>query len=335
MGQDSDFEKPDPPEEYEDPRGFEAQEEIQRVAVKNLAAQWVQGSPHKVATRVVGYEGEAKKINRNWPRRTPDLCRNLAAIASEPDVWLDAFIQEKAPSDLVEPFLRATLVQQRGDAEQILDQYLKSDLYVWLATEFVLQMPEPPPHLLKQVLEKVVAFPRLVETLCLRGQVSLLNIKALLESPAWEVALAAAVGEWLSDPKGEIRAEIAQAWRDAVLRSKPDEYSGMRYWLGEIFKETPGIAHQWLSTRLKEKEPDRIFLAEEGPFSKAIDALSQGERIRVLGDLGNRALPQPLISMLVDKDPVVYLELLGLQDLSQFHQEPLAGILTRSGLNWR
>ncbi len=325
LGRDSDFEKLYPYEEYEDARSFEAQEAIQRAAVKDLAAQWVQGSPPEVATKVVGYEGEAKKINRNWPRRTPDLCRDLAAIASEPDVWLDAFIQESAPSDLVEPFLRATLVQQRCDAEQILDQCLKSDLYIWLATEFVLQMPEPPPHLLKQVLERVVSFPRLVETLCLRGEVSLLNIKTLLEHPVWEVALAAAVGEWLSDPKGEIRAEIAQVWRDAVLRSKPDEYSGMRYWLGEIFKETPGIAHQWLSTRLEE-EPDRIFLAEEGPFSKAIYALSQGERIRVLDDLGNRVLPQPLISLLVDKDPVVYLELLGLQDLSQFHQEPLAGI---------
>jgi hypothetical protein len=327
LGEDTDFEKLYPSERFENSQEWQAWEARQRELVRDLAESWRGESPTEIARKVVGYEHEAKRIGRNWPRNTPALCRDLAAAVTEPETWLDALLQEEAPADLLEPFLRAIRDRQGKSTEQVLARCLQSDQYAWLAVELVLQFPEMPSYLLQQVLEKAVSFPRLIETLCLRGQVPLENLRELLDHPNWEVALSAAVGEWMADPKGAVREEVAESWRNAILRSKPGEHSGTGYWLGEIFKTDADLAFQWLNARLKEEVvPDRIFLAEEGPFSTAISVLSQEQRIRVLGDLGSRQIPRPLVSLLVDKDPAVYRKLLESEDLSRFHHEPLAGI---------
>jgi hypothetical protein len=320
-----DFEALYPSNESEESEGWKINEERQLAAIRDLAAVWREDSPSEVAHRVTEYENEANRINRKWPRRTPELCREIAAVVTEPEIWLDAFMREEASRDLVEPFLSETLIRQRGGVEQILERCLRSDLYVWLGTEFILQMSEPPRYLLKEVLEEIGSFPRLAEALCLRKQVSLSSLKALLEHPTWEVALAAAIGEWLSEPKGEVRGDIAEAWRMAVLQSKPGEHSEMRYWLGEIFSGNEELAFQWLISRLEEK-PDRFFLADRGPFSKAIHVLGRDKRVAVLNSLGDQVILRPLISLLVGKDPEIYRILLQLQGLSRFHQEPLAGV---------
>ena len=248
-------------------------------------------------------------------------------LVAAPEAWLDALVQLEAPADLVEPFLRINLGKHWVRSEQILEQCLSSERYVWLATEILLQSPDPPDHLFEVALEKVAQFPQLVETLCLRNQVPLPNLRALLEHRTWEVALAAAVGEWLSDPKGEVRAAIAASWRDAILRAQPDEHSGTRFWLGEIFAEKPDVAFDWLHSRLADKDRrGPFFLSDRGPFAKAASVLSNDQRIAALGDLDKGGVPRPLVSLLVNKEPEVYRRILESEELSRFYLEPLAYI---------
>jgi hypothetical protein len=322
LWQDPDFKKlfPDRPS-----GDWKTWDEDQRRVVDAFAERLVEASPQEVARRLVGYEEEARRIHRAWPRSTPDLCRQLAATVTNAEVWLDAFLGEGMPSDLAEPFLKATLERQGPEGEQILERCLESKVYVWIAVELILAMTDPPPRLLEQVLAIVGSFPPLVETLCLRGQVSLSGLEALLGHPAWEVALAAAIGEWLADPKGEVREEIMRAWLKAILRSRPGEHDGTIYWFGEIFEKNGDLAFEWLKIRLDEK-PDRVFLTDQGPFSKAIHALDQEQRIDLLGRLGDRELQQPLVSLLVDQDPKVYRRLLEVKSLSRYHPQPLGGI---------
>lgn len=324
LQQDTDFETLYPAA-AESAVDFERQEAIRQVAIKNLAVKWAAESPVEIAKKVVRYEEEARRIKRTWPRGTPGLCGDLALLVATPEAWLDALIQVEAPADLVEPFLR--IILDRHGAEQILAQSLNSERYVWLATGIILQSPNPPSHLLEVALERVAQFPQLVETLCLRKQVPLPNLRALLEHRAWEVALAAAVGEWLSDPKGAVRTEIADSWRDAILRAQPDEHSGTRFWLGEIFAEKPDVAFDWLRTRLADKDrKGPFFLSDRGPFAKAASVLSRDQRIVVLGELSENKFPPLLISLLVQKEPDVYRKLLESTALSRFHLSPLAYI---------
>jgi hypothetical protein len=326
LGENPDFEKLYPSERFKGSQDWQAWEERQRAAVRGLAESWSEEFPAEIARKVVGYEHEAKRISRNWPRNTPGLCRDLAAMATEPELWLNAFVQEGAPADLLEPFLRAIRDRQRKNTDEILARFLQSDQYVWLAAELILQFTETPPHLLQQVLEKAASFPHLIETLCLRGQVPLENLRVLLDHPSWEVALSAAVGEWLSDPQRTVREEVAESWRNAILQAKPGEHSGMRYWLGEIFGGSKDLAFDWLRIHLQEDTMDRFFLAEEGPFSKAVSVLDESQRILLLKDLTGREVPRPLVAMLVNKNSRIYRELLQAKDLSHFHEEPLAGV---------
>jgi len=322
LQQDPDFETlyPAAAESAED---FERQEAIRQVAIKNLATKWSAESPVEIAKKVVSYEEEARRIKRTWPRGTPGLCGELAVLVATPEAWLDALVQVEAPADLVEPFLR--IILDRHGSEQILAQSLNSERYVWLATEIILQSPNPPSHLLEVALERVAQFPQLVETLCLRKQVPLPNLRALLDHLAWEVALEAAIGEWLSDPKGVVRTEIADSWRDAILRAQPDEHSGMRFWLGEIFAAKPDVAFDWLRIRLADKDrKGPFFLSDRGPFAKAASVLTNDQRIAVLGDLSESGVPLPLVSLLVNKEPEVYRRLLESAVLSKFYSEPLA-----------
>jgi hypothetical protein len=326
ISQDLDFEKLYPTEGDEDLGDWKRRENAQFAGVKELVEKWLTGSPHETARKIARYEKEAKQIYRIWPRLTPVLCRELAARVREPEQWLDAFIENDAPYDLVEPFLRASLDRLPYDGEEIQDRLLRSHQYAWLAVESILQASEPPLSLLRQVLDKVSSFPRFVETLCVRGQVSLSNLRLLLGHSNWEVALTAALGEWLSNPKGEVRPEVMEAWRAAILQANPDEHSGSRYWLGEIFKADRDLALNWLTTRLGEDLADRAFLAPRGAYSTAISVLSQEQRIKILNGLGRQKIPQPLVSLLVDKDPAIFRKLLESKDLARFHREPLAGI---------
>jgi len=313
------------PASAESAEELERQQTIQQQAIKNLAVRWSTKSSAEIVRKVLGYEEEARRINRTWPRGTPGLCRDLAVVVAAPDAWLDSLVQLDAPADLVEPFLKVIVDRHGSGSREILEQCLRLARYVGIATEIVLQSTDLPVQLFEVALEKVAQFPQLVETLCLRNQVPLPNLRALLEHGAWEVALAAAVGEWLSDPKGEVRSEAADSWRKAILQAQPDEHSASRFWLGEIFAEKPDVAFDWLRIRLADKDrKGPFFLFDRGPFAKAASVLSKDQRIAVLGDLNESGVPRPLVSLLVNKEPEVYRRLLQSKALSCFHLEPLA-----------
>jgi hypothetical protein len=92
--------------------------------------------------------------------------------------------------------------------------------------------------------------------------------------------------------------------------------------LGEIFRSDKDLAFDWLRMRLQ-GGTDRIFLAEEGPYSKAVSALDENQRILLLMELEGRTVPLSLVQMLVDKSPRVYSELLQHEELRHVHGEPL------------
>ena len=312
------------------PAGAESVDDLERQAAKqeeatrNLATLWSEKSPEEITRRILGYEEEASKIKQIWPRWTPILCRELSTLVSNPEAWLEELLQIEAPPDLVEPFLRVTLSRHQDASAQILERCLKSKPYVWLATEALLKSSDPPSRLLNVALEGAAGFPSLIETLCLRKQVPLPVLKSLLEHSAWEVGLAAAVGEWLSDPKASVRVELAEPWRAAVLRAHARNSSGFGYWLGQILAQQPDLAYGWLLSYVSDQElRSDFFLSPQEPVPKAVSALGKAQRVALLERPEGR-FSSPLISLLVDKDVEVYEALLGLKALSRFHLEPLA-----------
>ncbi len=330
LDQDLDFLKlfPDRAEGSED---WQRKEATELAAVGELAAVWSGRRAADVVAQIVRYEGEAGSISRTWPRWTPVLCRALAEATGEPALWLSAMVEQEAPADLVNPFLEATLKAHRSGWEAYVRSFLDNDRYVWIALELILQLPDPPPDLLDEALRRILRFPQLVEILCLGNLVPLANLQALLRHAQWEVALAAAIGEWLSEPKGQVRVEIVADWRAAILRSRVERPGGptraaqFQPRLGDILASDPDLAVEWLLARLT--EPGRpSFVRERSPFAKALQSLDAARRGVVLGSLGQEPLPRALVSTLVGKDPNLYKELLSRRALANYHLEPLAGV---------
>jgi hypothetical protein len=301
-----------------------------------LAEEWLGQEPDHIAQEIVFLETEAEKIDRRWPRAMLPLCQRIAARSKKPHRWLAALRRYGARGDLIEPFLQALAGRPETDSTELLEALLDEGQYAWAATEVVLRLQDAPASLLQKAVERASRFPQLVEVLCLRGQAPTSALCQLLRAPDPSVALAAAIGEWNSEPQREVRPEVAPAWREAILNAISGEEaastgSSFDYWLGEILATDSELAFTWLRRRLQ--EPERHFhVREKGPFMRAVSALQTDQRKTLLQEFSKGRVPQKLLSVAVGKNQEVYRALLESDELRPHHLVPLAGNLTKLGL---
>jgi hypothetical protein len=305
-------------------------------AVRKLAREWSQESSHEVAQRVAFYEREAQRIDHNWLQNMPALCQALAEEVDQPEEWLEAFLAKNLPRHLVSPFLNRIVDLRRTGWEAYLESYLDREPLAWTALSLVLKLPDPPPALLAHAFLKVRDNILLVETLCLQRRVPLPTLRRLLLLPAWESALAAAVGEWCANPRGEVREEVRPEWRSAILRSKTREYKetkqavGLQYWLRDILARDASLAFDWLHCRLRDSDLPQYFTGDS-PFMAAIKALRKEQKEDLLGELQPDRILWFMLPVLIDSDLELYRKLLEIEPLKDYHLGPLGGLL---GMAW-
>jgi hypothetical protein len=298
--------------------------------VRRLAAEWARESPEQVAARIAFYEQEAQRINYGWMQNMPGLCQALAESVDEPERWLDALLRSNLRGHLISPFLGRIVKLRREGWEQTVQDCLETEALAWTAASLILTLPDPSPALLNRVFGKLGELTPLVEGLCLRKEVPLATLRSLLNFPAWETALAAAVGEWCSDPEGEVRAEIYPEWRAAVLRAKTEDYEGaehkvgLQYWLGPILASDPDLALEWLRSRLRDPDLPWHFMGDS-PFSIAAYALRRQQKEELLAGLAPAEILQSLVPALIGRDVDLYKRLLSLSDLKDYHLAPIGG----------
>jgi hypothetical protein len=312
-------------------------EDADHGAIAALAAEWAKGSPEAVADLLAFYQAEASRIGHQWTPAGPELCRLVAGSVEAPERWLHAFQGRKLKPDFSAPFLSEIVSSKRPGWQQELEDCLASADLRWEATSLLLRLTEPPESLLAQVLEKQLIAPTLAETLSLRKEVPIRNLRALLQHPDWEVALAAAVGEWYGAPHTPVRTEVLPEWRAAVIRAGGvGGGSRNRYWLGRILASDAALAFDWLEARLSEPCPSNesyswVEASPDAPADLALKALSRNQRLSLLDQLGSReasdrpAIVQYLLPRLVERDKALYCELLKKEELKEFFDTPLSG----------
>jgi len=326
-----------PADDYRDREELERRQAEGLAAVQELAERWaLQRSPREVAEELKAHEQEAARIgHRGWPPRTENLCRSLASLTEHPQEWLAAFVEGKLRGELVAPFLRRVIETQPDGWEKAIRICFKSESQAWAAASQILELPEPPPQLLEQALEITPNFPRSVQTMCLREQIPLGNLRALLRHPDWKVALAAAVGEWTAGTKGQIREELTEDWREAILRSplgvdgESLRWARNLFWSQKILASDPELALSWIR-RWFEWHRNRFESGDKSchrdasePFEQAVDALDKEQRIQLLEELEDAPLLGDLLRRLVNGDPDLYRRLLERKDLRVHHLAPL------------
>ncbi|HEV7517308.1 MAG TPA: hypothetical protein VGR07_13480, partial [Thermoanaerobaculia bacterium] len=234
-------------------------------SITDLAVEWAERSPLEIADRLAAYERAAEQAGRHGRYRLFALCRALAAAAPRPEAWLDAFLARGFYGWAV-PFLEQDVARRREGWERRLLSALAVDPLTEAAAALTLRLADPPPELRERALDEVARTPLLAETLAREG-VPLPALRALLAVRRWQTALAAALGEWLAPPSGEVRPELVVEWTAAVLRARTAEYEetaetlGLQHGLRLVLGGEPDLALAWLETRLADPDLPVYFAA--------------------------------------------------------------------------
>jgi len=295
--------------------------------LRTIAQNWAELPPAETARKLARFEQAATWIGRTWPRRASGFCRLLAGQVLEPESWLVSFLEQGLPVDLSASFLEAVVERRRPSWQQAVAGYLEDRRIAAAAASCVLRMSEAPPELRHRAIDVVGEFPQLVETLGLGREVPTETLRALLAHESPEAALAAALGEWASDPFGEVREEVSGPWRGAILRSATGDEKATavsEHWLAQILGKDPELALEWTLARMGREEVPRGLDNEEA-LSSVVSALSVAQRRRVLEALTPGLLSTELIPRLVDRDPGLFQTLFRLDHLRDYQLSALRG----------
>jgi len=176
------------------------------------------------------------------------------------------------------------------------------------------------------VFQELAKYAQFVEVLCLRGQVTTNFLRRLFCHPNDGVAAAAAVGEWHADPKGEVRPEIKECWRAALIRcGSKQQRDAIRLFIREILAKDPRLAFDWLLARICEGTP--LFELEDYDLDGAIPTLSPDQRLALLMAMGPNEIyvPDDFVVRLIAGDAQLYHRLLAEPSAKRLHLLALIG----------
>jgi hypothetical protein len=295
-------------------------------SARRLARSWARRPPDEVIDDLARYAAETK-----WGHSSlgtiAEFEESLALGADEPDRWVRILLEKKGGPSLLSAFLHRVVEERRPDWKALLERCLRTGNYAWAASTRVLRLPEPPDDLLEFAVAR--AEPQLVEGACLQGKVATETLRRLLSDRDPRIALAAAIGEWLAEPRESVRPEVRAEWRNVVvgakvrdLESRPHE----GYWLQAILSLDPELAFDWLQAQLAlEAQEQPVPASAHGLIPAAIRALAPPQRARLLAELGPDSFSVSLLRHLIGDSRLLFRKLLGRRELRSVHLAPLAG----------
>lgn len=292
--------------------------------LSDLAARWSERPVMEIVEKLTFYEAEARGIEQSWPRSVVDLCQLLAKQTSDVAAWIEGAFRFHFPADLLAPFLERVVDEELQGFERSLERCLGHEEYSDMAVPLILGLPHPPERLLDEAMKRAPEPSSLIESMCFQGKFSLDRVGELLRHRSMELALAIAWIEWYRSPRAEIREELRQDWREAVLRARPSQQinSGLNYSLGEILAADPILSYEWLSRRMKEDDVAGELFVEE-VYKRAVESLTAKQKSDLLMLLGEDHMTRNLVELLVAQDEKLYGQLLGLELLEKCHLAPL------------
>jgi hypothetical protein len=304
------------------------EEDKQARAAQELAAHWASRPRREVVRQLASYAAEALSFGYRDSLASRVFFNALVDAVDSPEQWLRAFLEERLPASWLSPLLERVVQQRHVGWEQSLVLCLQSDDYSWVAGDLAIRSEGIPTELIESALTRLPSDS--VETACLRRRVPLETLRRLLEHGSEEIAVAAAVGEWFSEPRGEVRPQISSEWRAAVLRLgsaggvelRPP---GSKFGFESILASDSDLAAAWLLLRLEDVVGSEEPVESDGVYAAAIRALTSDRREVLLRQLPASGFGAKLIPLLTGVSTQLYQILLDQDRLRLSHLVPLAG----------
>jgi hypothetical protein len=289
----------------------------QRQEASVLGREWSRRKPGEIADRLAGYADEAERYGDHDSTALFEFSMALSEAADEPEIWLRELLDRRLKPVWLNFLLRRVVLEKRCGWTTLLKECLRSSDYSWIAADLAIQVEDLPYDLLELAIDLIP--PHFAEGAVLRREVPISRLQWLLVHERKEIAQAAAVGEWLSGPQGQVRDEVRSEWQEVVLST--DAESGVAdYWFKMILGADADLAFSWLTIHMKNAE--RAGLHSD-LYAAAIGALTSDQRVALLRDLSTES--GELIRLLVGRSALIYRELLSHDHLRAAHLEPLAG----------
>lgn len=157
-----------------------------------------------------------------------------------------------------------------------------------------------------------------MRSLAQQGTIPVDRLRRLFEHPDPGVAGAAAVGEWLSNPKGSIRESLREEWRRVVVAMR-----GENHWLRQILNQDSELARDWLLGYVRARQPGSLRVHDTS--RTAVEVLTRSDRQRVLQSLPEDFWDVELTAALVGNDLNLFRELLATEEPIWIRLAPLGG----------
>lgn len=292
-------------------------EERELEKARELAKSWSEVEPERVIDKIIRFGHEAQLAGITWPEYVRFVCYEIARQTESAQEWLEKAVNSTMQQLLIEPFLIEAARRSEPGWPDVATEMLAIPNRRAVVVSVVLSLDSPPETLLSKVLNQLEGMGQLVETHCLRNEISESVLRQLLHHPNKEIAGVAAIGIWAAKPEGSVPTSLQDAWRSAVVQRTDDDYH-----LGIILRDDPALAEAWLTNCLS-NEDFRTYECQQ-VLGEAIRVLDNEARFRVLQQISKPYGLDELVNLLVDESPELYKKLLELKQLESYHLSPLA-----------
>lgn len=320
------FETLFPFESYED--DWQEKSEQQHSATEKLAEKWAVKTPEVIAELIETYEQQAESVGIDYPRLSPIVCHKLSTLVDAHLIWATIFHNKEFYPDLIEPFLKSALFQNKNETEKLLETCLLQNQYRYMAISIILSEETVDPNLVGKAMDLMDK--NTANMLRFNFRTSPLaegRVQKLLKHTNKFVVENAAFGEWNCDPKGEIRDSLKAIWKDAIIRDAGD--NGAQAEMKQIFKSDPTIARKWLACRI-DSEPDHVWYMEYAA-KEAFNVISDEDKKYLFPKLKDRYAHASIALRLVGDNIDLYAHYLTINLGEDLHLAPLN---TRPIGNW-
>ena len=255
-----------------------------------LGRKWAKRGIGEMVDMLERTESEAAGAYAMRPNHIRDFCSTVASHGAWDNGRTVALLVERGLSaNVVDAFLEVAVKQRQKGWLDATVKCLGDRRYVVLAVHTVLTMPQIPKNVLDEAMRLGVAYPAMIEMACFRGLVDMETLRALLKRKEPALAIPAAIGHWLADPKGVVAESLIKEWRNVVLSSASyTEFPFAREMesvVGDILEDDPVLAEAWLEKRLRAHSS----LWMEEVQESAARGLSLQQRVRLIRSLGRAA----------------------------------------------
>jgi hypothetical protein len=273
--------------------------EVENTKLLEIATAWATSTPRHMATRAAAIRREAETIGCR-PFALVRLCEAVSRLVDRRIPWAEEFFDAGLPDDCIAQFLASAATRGEEGWAQVVSRLMDVSSTRSLCTQLAL-LQHAPSELFEKALAHEDELGRSLRST--RIPISTERMVRLLSHPSDEVAGAAALHEWETEPRASIRPDLARPWTEAILRIGVEDWG-----LLDVFKARNELALRWLLER--SRVGDIGWLDTHSLVVRVIAVLEPSQRLAAIKDASVMEGCDELVAQLVSQDPQLYAALL-------------------------